>query len=153
MLLPPLPWPGSLGENGTDLLLALPSLGRSRESVGVGRWGDRGTARTEPAVAASSSDSSQFVLRVLFGGTSTHVAIFICERGRIFFERMLISGSFPAGRKRVSHSYSFLPASSTLCINTPMQIHTNIHTVHTHTERQTLGSIATILRLCIYGPS
>jgi hypothetical protein len=92
--------------------------------------GDRGTAGQSQQWQPLQVILPGFVLRVLFGDTSTHVAIFICERGRIFLNGCNF-WLFPSrGRKRVFHSYS-LPHF--FCINTPMHIHTNIHTrAHTH---------------------
>lgn len=48
------------------------------------RPGGRESQGTEPAGTVSLSGSFWIVLKVAFGDTSTYVAIFIGERGRVF---------------------------------------------------------------------
>ena len=117
------------------------------------RCGEHRGRGTEDRGAAGRSQQWQplqvilpgFVLKVSFGDTSTHVAIFICERGRIFLNGCNF-WLFPYKKKKkfLIPIHVFLPLLLPLphfCINTPM------HT-HTHTARQTLGSTTAILRLC-----
>lgn len=133
MLLPPLPLARMLGENGTDLPPRSPSW--SLRGAWGREMGDRGTAGQSQQWQPLQVILPGFVLRVLFGGTSTHVAIFICERGRIFLNGCNF-WLFPCReKKRVSHSYSFLPASSTLLYkHTHADTHKHPHTC-THTQK------------------
>lgn len=96
-------------------------------------------------MAASSSDLPRFVLKVSFSDTSTHDAIFIYERGRIFLSGCNFWLPPFKKQKRVIPIHFFLPLLLSLthffCINIPpTHAHTRTYTSahpRAHTEAGT----------------
>ena len=100
--------------------LALPPDHR----LGTQGTGEQGESQQRPPLQVALP---RFVLKVLFSHTSTHIAVFICERGRIFLSRCHFW--LFHSKKRISHFYSFLPASAS-AINSHMYtcVHPRTHT-------------------------
>lgn len=107
----------------------------------------RGESQQRQSLQVTRSGS---VWKVAFGDTSTHVAIFIGERGRVFLNGCNF-WLFPSKR-----NFSFLFLSPCLCF-----LHTSSVCTHgcarrprntrtcPHAERRTLGSTTTIPRLSV----
>ena len=113
--------------------------------------GDRGTAGESQQGQPLQVILSRFVLKVSLSDTRTHVTIFIYERGRIFLNEYNF-WLFPSKKKKkVSHSYSFLPASAPASHTLPLHKHIHERTqAHTYTSTQKdrpLVQQVTILRL------
>lgn len=113
--------------------ISLPALPLSGSSGSMGYGGQKSKER-KPAESASSRTPPGFVLKVLFGDTSFHITIFICERDRIFLNGCNF-WLFPLKKKS-----SFLVISSCLCFSVSGTLvlykHTHAHT-HTPADPQT----------------